>query len=148
MRLNYIENRHFGKVFTKSNFLALDQVRKQQVEVQQILQELDKRHKELDIIVERAKNASIDPNQENENEDDSEISTYCVTCGHEIHSRTAIKHMEKCFNKYESQASFGSIFKTRIEGKLQKSNVMVAISPEYFFNNFGGSKITFNILQT
>ncbi|CAH1111722.1 unnamed protein product [Psylliodes chrysocephalus] len=98
------------------NIKALDQVRKQQVEVQQILQELDKRHKELDIIVERAKNASIDPNQENENEDDSEISTYCVTCGHEIHSRTAIKHMEKCFNKYESQASFGSIFKTRIEG--------------------------------
>lgn len=98
------------------NIKALDQVRKQQVEVQQILQELDKRHKELDIVIERAKNANIDPNQENDNEDDAEISTYCVTCGHEIHSRTAIKHMEKCFNKYESQASFGSIFKTRIEG--------------------------------
>lgn len=25
-------------------------------------------------------------------------------------SRTAIRHMEKCFNKYESQASFGSVF--------------------------------------
>ncbi|CAH1978378.1 unnamed protein product [Acanthoscelides obtectus] len=98
------------------NIKALDQVRKQQHEVKQILRELDIRHKELDAIIERAKSATIDPDQENDNEDDSEISTYCVTCGHEIHSRTAIKHMEKCFNKYESQASFGSIFKTRIEG--------------------------------
>ncbi|XP_023014579.1 CXXC-type zinc finger protein 1 [Leptinotarsa decemlineata] len=98
------------------NIKVLDQVRKQQVEVHHILQELDKRHRELDFILERAKNATIDPNQDNENDDDSEISTFCVTCGHEIHSRTAIKHMEKCFNKYESQASFGSVFKTRIEG--------------------------------
>lgn len=44
------------------------------------------------------------------------MSMYCITCGHEIHSRTAIKHMEKCFNKYEAQSSFGSVFKTRIEG--------------------------------
>lgn len=98
------------------NIKALDQVRKQQAEVKQILQELDKRHRELDLIVDRAKNVSIDPNQEYDNEDDAEVSMFCVTCGHEIHSRTAIKHMEKCFNKYESQASFGSVFKTRIEG--------------------------------
>ncbi|CAG9814768.1 unnamed protein product [Phaedon cochleariae] len=97
------------------NTKALDQVRKQQVEVHQILKELDKRHKELDSIIERAKSASIDPDQENDNEEDAEISMFCVTCGLEIHSRTAIKHMEKCFNKYESQASFGSVFKTRIE---------------------------------
>ncbi|KAJ8917400.1 hypothetical protein NQ315_002424 [Exocentrus adspersus] len=103
-------------VAEEMNIKALDQVRKQQVEVKQILQELDKRHRELDFIVERAKHASIDPNQENDNEDDAEISMYCITCGHEIHSRTAIKHMEKCFNKYESQASFGSTLKTRIEG--------------------------------
>ncbi|XP_018568188.1 CXXC-type zinc finger protein 1 isoform X2 [Anoplophora glabripennis] len=103
-------------VAEEMNIKALDQVRKQQVEVKQILQELDKRHRELDFIVERAKNASIDPNQDNDNDEDAEISMYCITCGHEIHSKTAIKHMEKCFNKYESQASFGSVFKTRIEG--------------------------------
>lgn len=95
----------------------MDQVRKQQMEVKQILHELDKRHKELDFVIERAKNATIDPAQENDTEDESETTMYCITCGHEIHSRTAIKHMEKCFNKYESQASFGSIFKTRIEGE-------------------------------
>lgn len=107
--------------FLENNFsfcLALDQVRKQQMEVKQILHELDKRHKELDFVIERAKNATIDPTQENDTEDESETTMYCITCGHEIHSRTAIKHMEKCFNKYESQASFGSIFKTRIEGEI------------------------------
>lgn len=112
---------------TIMNFIALDQVRKQQLEVRQILQELDKRHRELDAIVERAKHATIDPNQELENEEESEMSMYCITCGHEIHSKTAIKHMEKCFNKYESQASFGSIFKTRIEGTVFKNSDVVVI---------------------
>ncbi|XP_063925339.1 CXXC-type zinc finger protein 1 [Zophobas morio] len=101
----------------ESNIKALDQVRKQQFEVKQILQELDSRHRELDAIIDRAKSATIDPNVDYDNEEESEMSTmYCITCGHEIHAKTAIKHMEKCFNKYESQASFGSIFKTRIEG--------------------------------
>lgn len=90
-------------------------MRKQQLEVRQILQELDKRHRELDAVVERAQTVLIDPNYVEE-EEEAEMSMYCITCGHEIHNRTAIKHMEKCFNKYESQASFGSIFKTRIEG--------------------------------
>lgn len=103
-------------LYFKTCFTALDQVRKQQQDVKKILQELDNRHKELDLIVERAKNATIDPNQDQDNEEEADLSTYCITCGHEIHSRTAIKHMEKCFNKYESQASFGSKFKTRIEG--------------------------------
>ncbi|XP_076257143.1 CXXC-type zinc finger protein 1-like [Rhynchophorus ferrugineus] len=100
----------------EKNRKALDQVRKQQLEVRQILKELDKRHREIDYLVERARQASIDPQLENDIERDEESSMYCVTCGHEIHSKSAIKHMEKCFNKYEAQASFGSIFKTRIEG--------------------------------
>nr|XP_022904952.1 CXXC-type zinc finger protein 1-like [Onthophagus taurus]XP_022904953.1 CXXC-type zinc finger protein 1-like [Onthophagus taurus]XP_022904954.1 CXXC-type zinc finger protein 1-like [Onthophagus taurus]XP_022904955.1 CXXC-type zinc finger protein 1-like [Onthophagus taurus]XP_022904956.1 CXXC-type zinc finger protein 1-like [Onthophagus taurus] len=100
----------------EKNIKNLEEVRKQQMEVQRILHELDKRHRELDLIIERARNALIDPNAEYEHEDESEMSMYCITCGHEIHSKTAIKHMEKCFNKYESQASFGSVYKTRIEG--------------------------------
>ncbi|XP_067015248.1 CXXC-type zinc finger protein 1 isoform X2 [Anabrus simplex] len=100
----------------ESNKRALETVRKNQLEVRRILQELDKRHKELDLIVERAKNASVDVRSEDDTEDEGEMSMYCITCGHEIHSRMAIKHMDKCFNKYESQSSFGSIYKTRIEG--------------------------------
>jgi len=81
------------------------------------LAELEKRSEELGMVVERANRSSIDamgPHDTGDAED--EQSMYCITCGHEIHSRTAIKHMEKCFNKYESQASFGSIFQTRMEG--------------------------------
>ncbi|OXU25193.1 hypothetical protein TSAR_001574 [Trichomalopsis sarcophagae] len=102
----------------QNNRIALETVRRQIYESQRILDELDKRHAELDKIVERAKHAMIDPKAETDDADDTEMSMYCITCGHEINSRTAIKHMEKCFNKYESQASFGSIFKTRIEGQV------------------------------
>lgn len=41
---------------------------------------------------------SVDKNQEVQDFDE-EMSMHCVTCGHEIHTRTAVKHMEKCFNK-------------------------------------------------
>jgi len=40
-----------------------------------------------------------------------------VTCGNLCTERIALKHMEKCFNKVESQAFFGSYFKTRIDGQ-------------------------------
>ena len=54
---------------------------------------------ELDAIIERAKMATIELRSEEDTEDEGEMSMYCITCGHEIHSRMAIKHMEKCFNK-------------------------------------------------
>jgi len=48
---------------------------------------------------------------------EAESSTVqCVTCGIGLTVRNAIRHMERCFNKYESQTSFGSIFETKIEG--------------------------------
>jgi len=49
-------------------------------------------------LLEKAKLLSIDVNQEVQDIDE-EMSMHCVTCGHEIHTRTAVKHMEKCFNK-------------------------------------------------
>lgn len=101
----------------EQNHRTLDQVRGKQAEVRATLAELDKRHKELDLLVERAKHSTLDLGGTTEPDDDQdEQSMYCITCGHEIHSKTAIRHMEKCFNKYESQASFGSNFKTRIDG--------------------------------
>ncbi|KAK9720889.1 CXXC zinc finger domain [Popillia japonica] len=71
-------------VAEETNIKSLEEIRKQQFEVQQILQELDKRHRELDMIVERARHAIIDPNAEYEHEEESEMSMYCITCGHEI----------------------------------------------------------------
>lgn len=83
----------------ENNKKQLESVRRQQLEVRAILQELDKRHRELDAIVDRASKVFVDPYWKEEIEDEGEASMYCITCGHEIHSRTAIKHMEKCFNK-------------------------------------------------
>ena len=34
----------------------------------------------------------------------------------DVSSRIAIRHMESCFNKFESQTSYGSLYKTNIEG--------------------------------
>ncbi|KAH8408939.1 hypothetical protein KR009_004077, partial [Drosophila setifemur] len=101
----------------EDNRKQLESIRQKQAMVRFALAELEKRSDELNMIVDRAKRSSIDglrPHEAGDAED--EQSMYCITCGHEIHSRTAIKHMEKCFNKYESQASFGSIFQTRMEG--------------------------------
>lgn len=100
----------------QNNRRALESVRKQQHDVRRILQELDKRHVELDRIIERAKLASIDPHAEVDDNDDTEMSMYCITCGHEIHSRTAIKHMEKCFNKVLHRKS--RIYRTIIDAYL------------------------------
>ncbi|XP_039295471.1 CXXC-type zinc finger protein 1 [Nilaparvata lugens] len=102
------------------NKRELESVRKQQQEVKRVLQELDKRHKELDLVIERSKRTTIDLSQDLDQDQEgveTEMNMYCITCGYEIHSRTAIRHMERCFNKYESQASFGSKYKTRVEGK-------------------------------
>lgn len=100
----------------EKNKQQLEGIRKKQALVRATLQDLDRRNAEIDGLVEQAKHSTIDPRATENAEIEDETSMYCITCGHEIHSKTAIRHMEKCFNKYESQASFGSIFKTRIEG--------------------------------
>ncbi|XP_064606239.1 CXXC-type zinc finger protein 1-like [Liolophura sinensis] len=104
-------------VAEENNKKALERVRGQQLQARQRLGELDLKHQELDALIERAKHASISQEQEGTDaEEDLELSIYCVTCGAEINQRGALKHMEKCFAKYEAQTSFGSIYKTRIEG--------------------------------
>jgi len=80
------------------------------------LDELEEKHQKLDRLIERAKSEKIDDNFESEREfEDTEI--FCVTCGHLISQRHVLKHMERCFNKYESQAFFGSYFKSHPEGQ-------------------------------
>lgn len=103
-------------IATEQNKKALEKNRAKQQIVRATLMELDKRHTELDILVELSKRCKLDEKFKENIDMEDESSMYCVSCGHEIHTRTAIRHMERCFNKYESQASFGSIFKTRIEG--------------------------------
>ena len=61
---------------------------------------------------------TIEPEKEEEDDDgptEAEMTVHCVTCGMDVQTRTAIRHMERCYNKFESQTSFASKFKTQIE---------------------------------
>ncbi|KAK3103295.1 hypothetical protein FSP39_018289, partial [Pinctada imbricata] len=104
-------------VTEENNKKTLEKIRRQQLETRQKLAELDQRHLELDTVIERSKQTTIAHDQDDkEGEDDTELSLYCVTCGAEVNQKGALRHMEKCFSKFEAQTSFGSIYKTRIEG--------------------------------
>lgn len=99
------------------NRRQLEQIRKQQQDARSALQQLELKRAQLDEIIHRAKKTPlVDDDDTADDCEEGELSTYCVTCGHEVSAKVAMRHMEKCFNKYESQASYGSIYKTRIEG--------------------------------
>ncbi|XP_022236468.1 CXXC-type zinc finger protein 1-like [Limulus polyphemus] len=85
----------------ESNQRTLERIRRDQQEARRILTELEKKEQELEELIKDAKKTSLahdDESQEGDT-DEGELSVYCVTCGHEIGARTALKHMEKCFNK-------------------------------------------------
>lgn len=99
------------------NRRQLEQIRKQQMDARSTLQQLEAKRAELEKVIEKAKQTPLAEDEEAADDyEESELSTYCVTCGHEVSARVAMRHMEKCFNKYESQSSYGSVYKTRIEG--------------------------------
>ncbi|KAL4225956.1 CXXC-type zinc finger protein 1 [Mactra antiquata] len=105
-------------VAEEKNRRTLEKIRRDQLEARQRLVELDMKHQELDALVERGKQCKCEGDNEQipESEDETEFNLFCVTCGLEISQKTALKHMERCFAKFEAQTSFGSIYKTRIEG--------------------------------
>lgn len=105
-------------VAEQKDIRQLEKIRKDQQEAHQILQKLDLKHKDMDVLMARGKNITIDPKATNDFDDEiSEAAViYCVTCGHEVLMKRALKHFESCFNKLESQTTFGSMYKTRIEG--------------------------------
>lgn len=91
-------------------------LKEKELKAKRILLELDEKNKELDEAIARAREIEIDGEKKSGVVDEADLTLYCVTCGHEIHIRTALKHMEKCFSKYEGQSTFGSLYKTKIEG--------------------------------
>jgi COMPASS component SPP1 len=123
--VNYLKTRfdHYQAEPCFSSELNQSELERINVEIDELkekLSRLEKKHADLDKIVIRAKYEKINPNVEKEREkliDSSETEIYCVTCGQGCSERHALKHMEKCFNKLESQAFFGSFYKTHIEGK-------------------------------
>ncbi|KAK3793186.1 hypothetical protein RRG08_009485 [Elysia crispata] len=101
----------------ENNKKVLESLREETMEARTKLKQLDVKIHELDALVERGKQLTIVAEQEGtELEEDTELSIYCVTCGTELNHKGALRHMEKCYLKFEAQTSFWSLYKTHIEG--------------------------------
>jgi len=104
-----------------NNRKELDRIRAELQEVRQRLEELNRDVASLEAIIAKGRTLTVIAKDDSDSSDEEEETggggfIDCITCGKEVASRTAIKHMETCFNKFESQTSFGSLYKTKIEG--------------------------------
>ena len=81
----------------------LEKIHAKQDTVKARLEQLNRDFRELEDLISRGKAMTID--QEREDEEDegagesAETYVHCVTCGSDIQTRTAIRHMERCYNK-------------------------------------------------
>lgn len=95
----------------------LERIRNSMVQARSELQALEEKFRRLESIISHSKTFPIDESMtEDENADESDQTVFCVVCGHPVALRTAVKHMDRCYIKIESQISFGSVYPTRIEG--------------------------------
>uniref|UniRef100_A0AAR2ING8 CXXC-type zinc finger protein 1 n=1 Tax=Pygocentrus nattereri TaxID=42514 RepID=A0AAR2ING8_PYGNA len=96
----------------------LERIRREQQAARMRLAEMERRFHELEGIIAKAKQQVVQQDEEvNETDsEDTDLQIFCVSCSHPINPKVALRHMERCYAKYESQTSFGSIFPTRIEG--------------------------------
>ncbi|XP_076863211.1 CXXC-type zinc finger protein 1b isoform X2 [Brachyhypopomus gauderio] len=96
----------------------LERIRREQQAARMRLSEMERRFHELEGIIANAKQQVVQQDEEvNETEsEDTDLQIFCVSCSHPINPKVALRHMERCYAKYESQTSFGSVFPTRIEG--------------------------------
>ncbi|XP_012691782.1 CXXC-type zinc finger protein 1 isoform X2 [Clupea harengus] len=96
----------------------LERIRREQQQARMRLTDMERRFHELEGIIVKAKQQSAQDDQEvNEGDgEDTDLQIFCVSCSHPVNPKVALRHMERCYAKYESQTSFGSIFPTRIEG--------------------------------
>uniref|UniRef100_A0A8B9J7X5 CXXC-type zinc finger protein 1 n=1 Tax=Astyanax mexicanus TaxID=7994 RepID=A0A8B9J7X5_ASTMX len=98
----------------------LERIRREQQAARLRLAEMERRFHELEGIIAKAKQQDVHQDEEvSETEgEDTDLQIFCVSCSHPINPKVALRHMERCYAKYESQTSFGSIFPTRIEGNV------------------------------
>ncbi|KAG7229671.1 hypothetical protein INR49_012715 [Caranx melampygus] len=96
----------------------LERIRREQQNARLRLTEMERRFHELEGIIAKAKQQAVQQDEEvNEGDsEDTDLQIFCVSCSHPINPKVALRHMERCYAKYESQTSFGSMYPTRIEG--------------------------------
>uniref|UniRef100_A0A3Q3WUG7 CXXC-type zinc finger protein 1 n=1 Tax=Mola mola TaxID=94237 RepID=A0A3Q3WUG7_MOLML len=96
----------------------LERIRKEQQAARLRLTLMEKRFHELEGIIANAKQQQVQQHEEvtEGDGDDTDFQIFCVSCSHPVNPKVALRHMERCYAKYESQTSFGSMYPTRIEG--------------------------------
>uniref|UniRef100_A0A096LRY3 CXXC finger protein 1 n=1 Tax=Poecilia formosa TaxID=48698 RepID=A0A096LRY3_POEFO len=96
----------------------LERIRKEQQAARLRLTLMEKRFHELETIIANAKQQQVQQDEEvaEGDGDDTDLQIFCVSCSHPVNPKVALRHMERCYAKYESQTSFGSMYPTRIEG--------------------------------
>uniref|UniRef100_A0A8C5C9E4 CXXC-type zinc finger protein 1 n=1 Tax=Gadus morhua TaxID=8049 RepID=A0A8C5C9E4_GADMO len=88
----------------------LERIRRDQQNARLRLTEMERRFHELEGIIAKAKQQMVLQDEEtNEGDEDTDLQIFCVSCSHPINPKVALRHMERCYAKYESQTSFGSI---------------------------------------
>ena len=126
---------------SETNQKELVRIRSQLTTAREKLEEVDRQVEELEQLISRVKNLAPldkDSDDSSDEEDDDRKgggTVNCISCGkvshqnffiiqsirkifqfQDVSSKIAIRHMESCFNKFESQTSYGSLYKTNIEG--------------------------------
>uniref|UniRef100_A0A8C7K5H1 CXXC-type zinc finger protein 1 n=1 Tax=Oncorhynchus kisutch TaxID=8019 RepID=A0A8C7K5H1_ONCKI len=97
----------------------LERIRRDQQSARLRLTDMEKRFHELEGIIAKAKQQVVQQDEEvneAEGDTDTDLQIFCVSCSHPVNPKVALRHMERCYAKHESQTSFGSMYPTRIEG--------------------------------
>ncbi|KAM9752644.1 LOW QUALITY PROTEIN: CXXC-type zinc finger protein 1a [Menidia menidia] len=96
----------------------LERVRREQQAARRRLTLMEARFHELEAVIATAKRQQVQEHEEvlEGDGEDTDLQIFCVSCSHPVNPKVALRHMERCYAKYESQTSFGSMYPTRIEG--------------------------------
>ncbi|OQV23596.1 CXXC-type zinc finger protein 1 [Hypsibius exemplaris] len=114
IRLEQMDSQTYAA--TQSNQNETEAVRQKLVECKTMVEKLFQQKASLEQTILKGKREQ--PCSQDEEEHHGEDSTsdncdvHCITCGLPTPLRTAVKHFEKCFNRYENQTSYGSLVPT------------------------------------
>jgi len=106
----------------EANQKELVKIRNELGNAREKLEEVDREVEKLEQLISKSKSlAPVENNSEDSSDDDDQDEQRggvinCISCGKDVSTKVAIRHMETCFNKFESQTSYGSMYKTKIDG--------------------------------
>eukprot|EP00092_Neocalanus_flemingeri_P030192 GFUD01032771.1.p1 GENE.GFUD01032771.1~~GFUD01032771.1.p1 ORF type:complete len:695 (-),score=259.24 GFUD01032771.1:410-2494(-) len=106
----------------ETNQKELVKIRAELCTAREKLEEVDREVEKLEQLIAKSRSlAPVENNSEDSSDDDEQDDqrggmVNCISCGKDVSTKVAIRHMESCFNKFESQTSYGSMYKTNIEG--------------------------------